>query len=68
MVNIEKYMAPVFVAETRGDESLQRLLGNQMPGRRVVHREDIKRWAQPTSPVSRDTSARSMRSTVWATR
>jgi len=43
MVNIEKYMAPVFVAETRGDESLQRLLGNQMPGRRVVHREDIKK-------------------------
>jgi predicted ester cyclase len=43
MVNIEKYMAPVFVAETRGDESLQRLLGKQMPGRREVHRDDIKK-------------------------
>jgi predicted ester cyclase len=43
MPNIEKYLAPVFVVETRGDESLQRLLGNEMPGRRVVHREDVNK-------------------------
>jgi predicted ester cyclase len=37
--HLEQYMAPEFVAETRGDESLQRLLGNPMPGRRVIRRD-----------------------------
>ncbi len=31
------------MAETRGDESLQRLLGNPMPGRMVVHRDESKK-------------------------
>jgi len=41
--HLDQYMAPEFVAETRGDESLQRLLGNPMPGRMVVHRDESKK-------------------------
>jgi predicted ester cyclase len=43
MGNIDKYMAPEFVVETSGDEALQRLLGNTVPGRIVVHRDDLKK-------------------------
>jgi predicted ester cyclase len=43
MTNIDEYLAPEYVVDSRGDDSLQKLLGKLVPGRRTVKREGLEK-------------------------